>query len=118
MLIKRIDDVPAVAVEMEGAQNVNVRVLFGPNDEAPTFALRQFELGLGGCTPLHSHPFEHQVVVMQGSLKIVSEQGEIPLTVGDVVMVLPGEKHQFQNASESEVAKMLCIIPVQYQNNR
>ena len=117
MLIKRISDVPATPVQMEGAKNVNVRVLFGPKDEAPTVAMRQFELEAGGHTPHHAHPFEHQVVVMQGGLKVVTDQGDIPLAVGDVLMVLPDEKHQFQNASETEVAKMLCIIPIEYQKN-
>ncbi|MBN1844670.1 MAG: cupin domain-containing protein, partial [Sedimentisphaerales bacterium] len=41
--------------------------------------------------------------------------GETPITVGDVVLVPPGEKHRFRNASATESAKMLCIVPVEYQ---
>lgn len=115
MIIKNIHDVPAVPVEMEGAQDVSVRVLFGPKDNAPTFALRQFELAGGGCTPFHAHPFEHEVVVMQGNIDLVQEDGETPITVGDVVLVAPDEKHRFRNTSDAEPAKMLCIVPVEYQ---
>ena len=43
MLVKKIKDVTATPVEMEGAENVKVRVLFGPEDGAPTFAMRVFE---------------------------------------------------------------------------
>ena len=117
MIIKRIDNVEAVSVEAEGAQNVKVRVIFGPKDGAPTCALRQFELEPGGCTPHHKHPFEHEIVIMEGELIAVTEQGEIPLGIGDAVMVLPGEKHQLRNKSDSKKAKFLCLIPVEYQNS-
>ena len=73
MLIKKIKDVPAVPVEMEGARDVKVRVLFGPDDNAPTFAMRVFELDKAGHTPYHSHPFEHEVIVLNGQILAVTE---------------------------------------------
>ncbi|MCK5114546.1 MAG: cupin domain-containing protein [Phycisphaerae bacterium] len=115
MIVKKIADVEAVSVQMDGAKDVRVRVLFGPKDAAPTFALRQFEIAVGGHTPFHEHPFEHEVVVMAGEINLVTEQKEIPITVGDVVLVPANEKHQFQNGSSTEMAKMLCIVPVEYQ---
>ena len=115
MLIKKIKDVPSTAVEMKGAENVKVQVLFGPKDGAPTFAMRIFELGGGGHTPFHKHPFEHEVMVLLGELAIVTEKGEIPITVGDVILIEPGEKHQFRNLSDTEPAKMQCLVPVEYQ---
>ena len=60
MLIKKIQDVPAEKVQMKGARDVKVRVLFGPRDGAPTFAMRIFELDRQGHTPLHDHPFEYK----------------------------------------------------------
>lgn len=116
MLIKKIDDISADPVEADGARDVKVRVLFGAKDGAPTFALRQFDISPGGCTPYHTHPFEHEVVVLQGQLNLVTEQqDEIPISVGDTAMVLPGERHQFSNPSADQPAKMLCIVPIQYQ---
>ncbi|MBN1764685.1 MAG: cupin domain-containing protein [Sedimentisphaerales bacterium] len=115
MLIKKIDDVAAVPVEMEGAKDVKIRVLFGPKDGSPTFAMRIFELDKSGHTPFHRHPFEHQVMVLQGDIGLVSEDGQIPIKPGDVVMVMPGEKHQFRNLSDKGPAKIMCMIPVEYQ---
>ena len=115
MLIKKIADIPAEQVQNEGAQNATVRVLFGRTDGAPTFAMRQFELEIDGATPFHTHPFEHQILILQGQLALVSEQGEIPVSPGDVVMVLPGEKHQFRNVSKTKPAKMICVIPLEFQ---
>ena len=54
MLIKRITDVGAVPVEMEGAEGASVRVIFGPADEAPNFAMRVFELAKSGHTPYYA----------------------------------------------------------------
>jgi len=115
MLIKKVQDVPAAQVDMDGAKDVKVRVLFGPKDGAPTFAMRIFEIDKDGHTPFHEHPFEHEVMVLQGELAVVTQEGQIPITVGDVLMVLPGEKHQFRNLSPKEPARMLCLVPVEYQ---
>jgi len=115
MLVKRIDEVPAAPVAMAGAKDVQVRVIFGPKDNAPTFAMRQFELRPGGCTPHHSHPYEHEIIVLQGELILTAPQGTQPLTVGDAVMVNANEKHQFQNPSTQTAAKMICLIPAEYQ---
>lgn len=41
--------------------------------------------------------------------------GDIPLNVGNVLMVNPGEKHQFKNSSDSKSASLVCLIPVGYQ---
>jgi len=115
MIIKKIEEVTAVPVEMAGARDVSVRVVFGPKDAAPTFALRQFELAAGGCTPHHSHPFEHEVVVLAGEIAVVSNEGDKPMSPGDAALVPAHEKHQFKNTSPSVPARMLCIVPVQYQ---
>ena len=115
MLIKKIDDVELCPVQIEGAERVSVRVVFGPKDGAPSFALRQFELEPGGSTPHHAHPFEHEVVVMQGDLSVLCDQGETAISPGDMLMIPPGEKHQFRNRSRGQMAKMLCMIPVEHQ---
>jgi len=115
MQIKKVKDVPATQVDMDGAKDVRVRVLFGPKDGAPTFAMRIFEIDKDGHTPFHEHPFEHEVMVLEGELAVVTQEGQIPIAPGDVLMVLPGEKHQFRNLSSKAPARMLCLVPVEYQ---
>jgi quercetin dioxygenase-like cupin family protein len=115
MIIKQPQDVPAVPVQVEGAKDVKVRVLFGPQDKAPTFAMRIFELAPGGHTPLHDHPFEHEVMILEGRVGVVSAQGTKPVNVGDVLLVMPGETHQFKNLSDTQPARMMCLVPVAYQ---
>jgi len=115
MLIKRPQDIPAQDVTMEGARDVQVRVLFGPSDQAPTFAMRIFEMAPGGHTPYHHHDFEHEVMILAGDVVIVSEEGERPVQVGDVALICPNEKHQFRNGSPSQPASFMCLVPIAYQ---
>jgi len=100
---------------MDGARDVKVRVVFGPADKAPTFAMRVFELAPGGHTPFHTHPFEHEIVLLDGDIAVVTEQGDKPLQTGDVVLVPPDEKHQFKNRSDKNGARFMCLVPVAYQ---
>ncbi|MBI9017603.1 MAG: cupin domain-containing protein [Phycisphaerae bacterium] len=115
MQIKTIESLPQQKVEMEGANGCCVRVLFGPKDNAPTFAMRQFEIAPGGNTPLHTHDFEHQVVVLKGTIIVESKDGPTETKPGDVIMAMPNELHQFKNPSETESASMLCFVPIEYQ---
>ncbi len=115
MIVKSIESVPLQDVKMDGAKDVKVRVVLGPVDEAPTFAMRIFELGPGGHTPFHTHPFEHEAVILEGRIASVSEEGSKELKVSDALLIYPDEAHQFRNLSETKTARFMCLVPVEYQ---
>lgn len=115
MLIKRPQDVAAVDVDMEGAKDVKVRVLIGPADQAPTFAMRIFELAPQGHTPYHEHAFEHEVMILSGDIAIVTPEGDQPVQVGDVAFIAPNDKHQFKNRSTTDPASFMCLVLIAYQ---
>ena len=115
MIIKKREDVALNPVKMDGAQNVSVRVIFGPDDKAPTFAMRIFEMEASGHTPYHTHPFEHEVVVLSGQIAVVTEKGPKPLNIGDMLLVAPNEPHQFKNLSATQKASFMCLVPIAYQ---
>jgi quercetin dioxygenase-like cupin family protein len=110
MRIKQLTEVPANEVTMEGAQDCKVRWLIGEKDQAPTFAMREFEVAPGGHTPKHFHDYEHEVYVLAGRGTIVDGDREQPLAAGDVVFVAPNDVHQFKNTG-SEPMRFLCLIP-------
>ncbi len=110
MQVKRSTDVPQAPVTMEGAAGCRVRWLVGTNDQAPNFAMREFELDPGGHTPRHFHPYEHEIYVLQGEGVIVDGDQQRPLRAGDVVYVAPDDVHQFRNTGASQF-RMLCLIP-------
>ena len=97
-------------VEMEGAAGCSVRWLVGEKDGAPNFAMRQFEVAPGGHTPQHSHPYEHEVFVLDGHGVVLDGDLERPLRPGDVIFVQPDDVHQFRNTGDTPM-KFLCMVP-------
>ncbi|MCC7475655.1 MAG: cupin domain-containing protein [Pirellulales bacterium] len=110
MQLKKLTDVPANEVAMEGAAGCRVRWLIGERDQAPTFAMREFEVAPGGHTPRHFHDYEHEIYVLAGKGTLVDGDREMPLAAGDVVFVAPNDIHQFRN-SGPEPMRFLCLIP-------
>ncbi|MBC8868645.1 MAG: cupin domain-containing protein [Planctomycetes bacterium] len=110
MKVAHYEQVTSEPVEMEGASGCRVRWLIGEPDGAANFAMRQFEVAAGGYTPRHTHPYEHEVFVLEGEGVVYEGDTEHPLRAGDVVYVKPDELHQFRNTSDAPM-KFLCLIP-------
>jgi len=104
-------EVEAEEAKEQGAKGVYVRWLITEKIGAENFAMRYFEVEPDGYSPLHSHPWEHEVYVLEGKGVVVSEEGEKPIGPGDVVFVPPNETHQFRNTG-STTLKFLCLIPI------
>ena len=110
MKVNHYQEVIQQPMDMEGSQGCSVRQLLGEKDGTPTFAMRQFEVAPGGYTPRHSHPYEHEVFVLEGDGEVVEGAEPHMLRAGDVVFVKPDEVHQFRNTG-SVPLKFLCLIP-------
>ena len=110
MKITNYEKVSSQSVDMEGASGCRVRWLVGENDNAPNFAMRQFEVAPSGHTPRHSHPYEHEIFVLEGEGVALEGDEPRPIAAGDVIFVRPGEIHQFRNTSNVPL-KFLCLVP-------
>jgi quercetin dioxygenase-like cupin family protein len=110
MKVIHYEQVESTPVAMEGAVGCRIRCLIGPDDRAPSFTMRQFEIAAGGQTPQHSHAHEHEVFVLEGSGAVLEGQREHPLRPGTVVYVPPNQPHQFRNTGPGAL-KFLCLIP-------
>ncbi|MGI9516462.1 MAG: cupin domain-containing protein [Pirellulaceae bacterium] len=104
---QQVDQKP---VEMEGATGCCVRWLIGREDNAPNFAMREFEVAPGGHTPRHHHPYEHEVYVVAGQGTVIEGETQHAIRAGDVIFVKPDEVHQFKNNGD-QTLKFLCLIP-------
>lgn len=104
------EDIPSTPVDMEGSSGCRIRCLIGPDDGAPSFTMRQFEVAPGGHTPRHSHAYEHEVFILEGAGCVLDSAGEHPLRPGVVVFTAPNEVHQFRNTGPGPL-KFLCLIP-------
>jgi len=110
MKVAHSNDVAKTAVNMEGAEGVAIRWLIGQNDEAPNFAMRLFEVEPGGHTPLHTHPHEHEVFILEGRGVVTDEGAERPIGPEDAILVPGGCRHNFKNTGDT-VLRFLCLIP-------
>ncbi len=97
----------------EGSFKTTVRWLLTKDLGAENFAMRLFEIEPGGYTPFHSHPWEHEVFVLEGEGLLVGEKKEEKFRTDDVVFVPPNEKHQFKNLGDKTL-KFICLIPYKH----
>lgn len=110
MKVVHYEQMEAQPVEMEGAVGCRIRCLIGQEDGAPSFSMRQFEVAPGGHTPKHTHGYEHEVFVLEGTGQVLLGEEEYELRPGTVVLVPPGRLHQFRNTGNVPLA-FLCLIP-------
>lgn len=101
-------------VEAEPAlEGVTMRVVIGPDEGAPFFNMRVFEVQPSHATPYHSHWWEHEVFVLSGQGVVRTEQGETAIGHGRTVFVPGGEMHQFRSTG-ADALRFICLIPQEW----
>jgi len=95
---------------LEEGKGVKRRWLITRETGAENFFMRLYEVEPGGFTPLHSHPWEHEVFILEGEGVAVGGSEECELREGDVLFIPSGEPHQLRNESD-KILKFLCLIP-------
>jgi quercetin dioxygenase-like cupin family protein len=113
MKIFHYQDVEAKDAE-EDASKLRVRWLITKEVGAENFAMRLFEMETKGYSPFHSHPWEHEVFILEGEGLAVGEGEERKFRAGDVIFIPPNEKHQLKNNGKKTV-KFLCLIPYMHK---
>jgi quercetin dioxygenase-like cupin family protein len=116
MLIRNPHDVEARNMDMPGATGVTMRLMVGREDGAPNFAMRLFEVQPGGCTPRHSHNYEHEILILEGKAAVGRDQNEANDTIaktGDVLFIPANQTHQFRNAGP-DMLRFVCLVPTEF----
>lgn len=94
-------------------EGVTMRVVMGPEQGAPFFSMRVFEVQPGCATPLHSHWWEHEVFVLAGRGVANTGKDETPISHGSTVFVPGGDRHQFRNTGEGAL-RFICVVPQEW----
>ncbi len=116
MKISSLDKVEKVRANVEGAKDVLKQVPISKQDGSPNFSFRVFTIEPNGHTPFHRHPFEHLNYVIEGHGSLVEESGkEHEVKKGDFVLILPDEKHQYQNRSPKDPFLIICAVLKEYK---
>ena len=100
-------------MQMDGVKGVQMRLMVGRADGAPTFSMRHFTVEPGGHSPHHSHNYEHEVMVLEGAGEAQYGEEVHPVRAGDVLFIEPNVQHQFRNTGSGEFTFM-CLVPTQH----
>lgn len=112
----KLHDIKKEKMAMEGAEKVFKQVPISAKDGSPSFCFRVFTIEPNGHTPYHTHDFEHLNYVINGQGVLVDAEGsKHPLKAGEFAIVLPNEKHQFRNSSNTDSFVVICAVPNEYK---
>ena len=110
MKIEKCSNIAGKVVDVDGAKDTRIRWLISRQDGAENFSMRIFEIEPGGHTPLHTHPHEHEIFVVEGRGTFVFEGTENEFEKDYVIFVPGGKEHRFKNTGDS-LLRLLCLIP-------
>ena len=106
-MVVRSDAVPATPVAQGRA--TEVRVLVGPADGAPNFALRRFTMGEGGGMPRHANAVEHEQYVLKGRARVTIGDRVHEVAPGDALYIPAGAPHAYDVVEAP--FEFLCVVP-------
>jgi quercetin dioxygenase-like cupin family protein len=109
-ILDTYEHVPGQRFEGDAVKGVTGRVVIGKDDGAPNFCMRIFTLSPGGNTPLHSHEWEHEVLIHEGKGQVFTEGRWVAVQRGSVIFIPGLEEHQFKNESDQDLV-FACLIP-------
>ena len=101
-------DIPAKP--FQDIPGVYWRIVIGKDDGAPTYAMRIFEFEPGAKIPLHEHPWEHEIFVIKGKLRVYIGENSYEVSEGYAIFIPPNVKHGMENIG-NEKAIIICTIP-------
>ena len=73
------------------------------------FALRYFAIQPGGYIAPHRHPWEQEIVITKGCLKIINPNHQKVIQKGDIAYFRANEEHGFKNDNDKP-SEFYCII--------
>ncbi|MBN1676915.1 MAG: cupin domain-containing protein [Candidatus Thermoplasmatota archaeon] len=108
--MKKVNHKDIEATSPTGTKGIDFKQMIAKNMEAPHFYMRLIDLFPGGHTERHTHEWEHEVFVVEGSGKVALKNREEDIVQGDAIFIEPNEIHEFVNSSNS-LLRVICVIP-------
>ncbi len=110
MIVSHKNNVKGAKIESPEVKDALMKVLVSPKEGWEGYVMRVVELGTGGYSPKHTHPWPHinYVISGKGVLHLDGEDNE--LEAGAFAYVPSGKLHQFRN-NGNEKFEFICIVP-------
>jgi quercetin dioxygenase-like cupin family protein len=103
-------DVTPQSYDVPDISGLVKHILIGPDDGAPNFIIRYFQIEPGGYSRLESHLQEHGILILHGQARIQLNDEFQEINPLDVVFIPGGDEHQLVNVSD-EIMGFICVIP-------
>lgn len=103
------DDVEPVEYNTDEVQGVLKHVLVGPDDDAPNFIIRYFNVPVGQKTFYDQHPHEHGVVILHGKARVQINDDFYDLEPLSSVFISGNDIHQLTNIGDTPLG-FICVI--------
>lgn len=113
MRLVRPDPARTTPVSMDGVRGARMEVLLGREHGVPNFAMRHFVVEPGGHTPLHSHNYEHEAIILEGAADVECDGAMHRASAGDVLYMPANAMHQFRNPG-TVALRFLCLVPTSF----
>jgi len=84
--------------------------IIGKKEGAENFAFRYYQLSPGSHSHKEQHPYDHGILVLQGSGEVQLGEETHTISRGDVVHIAPDALHQLVNTGDQPLG-FLCVIP-------
>lgn len=93
----------------EEVRGVLKHVLVGPEDGAPNFIIRYFQVPTKSQTFHHAHPHEHGMLILHGNAKVQINDDVHELGPLDSIFISGNDVHKVTNIGNSPLG-FLCVI--------
>lgn len=84
--------------------------MIGKKEGAKNFAFRYYQLSPGSHSRAEEHPYDHGILVLQGSGEVQLGEDVHDISKGDIIHIPPDIWHQLRNTGEEPLG-FLCVIP-------
>jgi quercetin dioxygenase-like cupin family protein len=105
----RWDGIEPLEINTDDVHGVMKHVLVGPEDGAPDFIVRYFNVPVGEKSFLHQHPHEHGIVILHGKAKVQINDDFYELEPLSSIFISGNDLHQLINIG-NEPLGFICVI--------
>jgi len=110
MIVDNESKIMPATMDSPEVQAAAMKVLVGPRQGWEDYVMRMVELGSGGYSPKHRHPWPHINYMVQGE-GVLEIEGEVnDVREGSFAYVPADSEHQFRNTGTGQF-RFICIVP-------
>lgn len=110
MIVSHERNVLGTRLDNDQLKNAVKKVLISPTQGWEGYVMREFELGPGGYSPRHTHPWPHINYIIEGEGTLHLDGQDHQLEKGSFAFVPSDKLHQFTNTGNSRFT-FICIVP-------